>query len=386
MAGLTLVAYESLIESNVLYGRNFIDDLTANHDGYTHTINAVGGFDSASFRLGGTRDYLDDWFNDGLMRRVVLYNPEAIAVWEGFASSLSLNSGTQKKTKSVDNLINRIYMRYSPLDTSVSPPLELPARTDIYNDVDSQALYGIKAHVISGGGRTAASAFNWATTVLRERKDVKIGEDVNTSSGDAYSLQVDCLGYHHALKWIPYISAIAGSIQSHQVIQEILAYFNTINGGWISQNFGLMDYNFATSRRGYNDLTSCWDIIFGSNGIIQNGGLSGERWVGGLYQNRQMVYKAAETIDGLYADEFELYRSLEDSGQFIFDAAAGTEVKPWDMLPDRVLHTADVNVGGNRDLMYIEQVRYTEPYTVELVGGDDQRLEVFLSRKGLPGI
>lgn len=37
-----------------------------------------------------------------------------------------------------------------------------------------------------------------------------------------------------------------------------------------------------------------------------------------------------------------------------------------------------------RDLMYIEQVTFTEPYRCTLVGGDDQRLEVYLTQRGLP--
>lgn len=41
------------------------------------------------------------------------------------------------------------------------------------------------------------------------------------------------------------------------------------------------------------------------------------------------------------------------------------------------------NVEG---FMYIEQITYTEPYGLSLVGGDDQRLAVFLAQRGLPGI
>lgn len=384
---LRLVAYENLVQSNTLYGRKFIDDITDNHEGYNHTISAIGGFDTASFRIGGTQDYLDDWFEDGLMRRIVCFNPEGIPVWEGAVFGMNYVTGSLAKTKTIDNLINRIYMRYSPLDTSVTPPIEKAPITWQFNDVDSQSLWGVKAHVISGGGRTDDSAFNWGTTVLRERKEIRTGEDVNISSSDAYSLQVDCKGYVHTLKWLPYISSVTtGKINSHQVIQEVLRYFDSINGGWINLDFDLMDYNFALSRRGYEDLSSCYDIIFGSNGIIQNGGIGGDRWVGGIYQNRRMVYKQSESIDSLYADQFELYRALGDVGQMIYEVDTGTEVKPWDMMPDRVLHTVDVNVGGDKDLMYIEQVKFAEPYGLELIGGDDQRLAVFLTQHGLSGV
>lgn len=376
--GLNLIAYEPLSEQG-LYSRDFIDDITGNHSGYTHTISAVGGFDTATFTLRGDLDYLNDWFDDGIMRRVVLYNPEAIPVWEGFVSRLRFTVGTLQKTKSVDTMFNRVYLRYSPLDFSVFPPIADPPVNIVVDDATSQSKYGVKSVVISGGERVDATAYEWASTTLKETKDVQIGESVNTRRTDTAFIEVECKGYYHTLKWIPYINNTTGSIQSHQVIQEVLDYFNDINQGWISQNFGWMDYNFRTEQRGYDSLPSCWDVI---NNIIKEGGKGGERWVGGLYQNRKMIYKAAEDAARLYSDYFELYRSLRDTNQFIYDFANGTEVKPWDMQPDRMLRTIDTT---NESLMYIEQVVYTEPYQLTLIGGDDQRLSVFLAQRGLPG-
>lgn len=379
---LALVAYEPVTNQG-LYAGDFVEDITANHEGYNHVITAVGGYDTASFTLKGTRDYLNDWYDDGLFRRVVLYNPEGLICWEGYIERLRLTSGTMQKTKAIDTMYNRIYLRYSPLDFSVFPPIAGTPITLILSDLDSQLIYGVKGGIISGGERENTTAYDWGRTVLKEKKDPPVGESQNLASGDTASLEVECKGFVHTLKWIPYISQIAGSLPSHQVIQEILRYFNVTNPGFISQDFGLMDYNFRRERRGYDELQTCWDVI---SSIIGNGGRGGERWVGGVYQNRQFVYKAAEDAGGLYGEEFELWRSLQDTGQAIYDVAIGNEVKPWDMLPDRVLHTVDVNAGGDKNLMYIEQVTYTAPYTVQLVGGDDERLTVYLAQKGLSAI
>jgi hypothetical protein len=143
-----------------------------------------------------------------------------------------------------------------------------------------------------------------------------------------------------------------------------------------------MTYNSRRAKRGYDELLSCWQVI---EDVIREGGSGGERWVGGFYQDRQFVYKPAEDILGLYSQGFELYQALEDPGQFIFDSALGSEVKPWDMTPDNVLFTVDSNVGGDRDLMYIEQITFSESYSLDLVGEDDQRLKVFFAQRGLPG-
>lgn len=375
---LTLKAYEPLSEQG-LYAREFIDDITANHEGYTHTISAVGGFDTAQFTLKGDRDYLDDWFQDGLMRRIEAQNPEGIQIWEGYVSRMRYTVGTLVKTKTVDNMFNRVYVRFAPLDFSVFPPIASPPQTWTFDDADSQARYGIKSLVVPGGERVPSTVYDWGRTILKNRKDVQIGEAINTSGQDSLLIDFECRGYWHALKWIPYINEVAGSVQGHQAIEEALRYFNSQNQGWLPMNFPWMDYQYRSVRRGSDSLQSCYEYI---NNIILEGGAGGERWVGGFYQDRKFVYKQAEDILGLYGVHLDLFRTLSDRAQFVYDSATGVEVKPWDMVPDRILGTVD-DIGDN---MYIEQMTFREPYGLQLVGGDDERLAVFLKQRGLPGV
>lgn len=339
MSELTLMAFESLVDHSTLYGSKFSEDLTGNHEGYQHVISAVGGFDTAGFTLLGTRDYLDEWFESGLFRQVIMYNPEGLSVWEGFISALRYGIGSLQKTKSIENMFNRVYLRYTPTVVTSSKTVEGKPTTLIVNDLNSQALYGVKAATIGGGARQSTLAYDWARTVLKASKDPQIGEAVNPGGGDAPKLEVDCLGFVHTLKWLPYITTRTGTVQSHQVVQEVLSYFNAINGGFIDQNFGMMDYNFQLSNRGADDFISCWDMLANT---IRQGGKGGERWVGGVYWDRQFIYKSAEDFEGMYAEYLELYRALDDPAQAIYDSQSGAEVRPWDMLPDRILRTVDV--------------------------------------------
>lgn len=362
--------------------------MTTSHVGWSHIISAVGGFDSASFSLKLTRPELDDWFDDGLLRHVVYYSPEGISCWEGFVNRMRYTVGTLQKTKSVDAMYNEVWMKYSPLDTSVSPPIEMAPVALVVADLASQAIYGTKAIVISGGGRTDQAAYDWARTVLRFSAEPQVGESVNTVGGGEASMDVECLGYYHTLKWLPYISTDdCHSIQAQQLIQEVLSYYHAVNP-YPSLDFSWMDYNFKKLPRCFDQLPTCWDVIGGNQGILAQGGAGGERWVGGFYQDRRFVYKAAEDVQGLYGGEgdLDLFRSLSDPSQRIYDAATGTEVKPWDMVPDRILKTVDLNVGGDESLMYIEQVTFTEPYGLQLVGGDDERLAVYLAQRGLSSL
>lgn len=335
----SLIAFESLSETG-LYARELVDDLTTNHQAYTHTISAIGGFDAASFNIGGTEEYLKDWFDDGLMRRIVYFDTEGIPVWEGYVNRLNLAFGTSQKTKTVENVINRVYLKYSPLDLSALTPVALEPTTLIIDDVASQAKFGVKATVINGGEQTDEGAFNWARVVLGKRSLPQIGENINLSgSGSAPALRIECRGYFHTLKWIPYEANEIGKIQAHQVIQEILEFFNSLNPGWISTNFGWMDFNFRQERRGADELKTCWSLI---EDIIKRGGLGGERWVAGLYQDRLLSYKPAEDLQALYRDALVLTRSLNDPAQRIFEEGFDAEIKPWNVVPDRILRTVDI--------------------------------------------
>lgn len=333
----TLIAYEPVSEQG-LYAREFVDDLTAKHERYTHTISAVGGFTQASFTLKGDRAYLDAWFDDGLMRRVVFYNPEGVPVWEGFVEQMKYSVGTIQKTKSVKGMYNRVYMRFSPLETASNPvtagvPIALP-----YDDVDSQSKWGVKATVINGGELTHAEAYAWAQVILRTAAEPQLGETVNTQESGPPNIEMGLKGYFEVLNWVPYLSTSLGDLPAQQVVTEVLQYYNAINPGWISTSPGWMDWNFRPERRMAGEYNTCWKVI---TNVVQRGGVSGERWVGGFYQDRTFAYKTAEDFRTLYGEYLFYTRRLSDPAQRIYDEN-GVEVRPWDVVPDRILMTVDV--------------------------------------------
>lgn len=336
--GITLLAYEPLSEQG-LYARDFLDDLTDRQDGYKHVIKAVGGYDVADFKLEGDRTFLEEWFADGLMRRVLLLNPEGLISWEGYVNRLTLTVGSLERTKTIENMYNRVYLRFTPVDTSTDPPTPSEVQTLIFDKLDSQARWGIKSFIIKGGELTHLEAYDWARTVLQVHGDVTEGENVVTTSNKDPILKVELKGYYHTLEWLPYLSSTTGNILAHQVIQEVLTYFNNINQGWLSTDFGRLDYSFRLERRGSDELKTCWDVI---EGIINRGGSGGERWVGGMYQERQFDYKPAEDFQILYGEQSLLVRELGDISQRIFEEDTMMEIKPWDMLPDRILRTTDL--------------------------------------------
>ena len=80
LPGLTLSAMEPLWIGSLDRGR-LTEELTS----YSHTINALGGYWSMSFKIAGDERIMEDWIADGLGRHVVLHDDALVVAWEGFA-------------------------------------------------------------------------------------------------------------------------------------------------------------------------------------------------------------------------------------------------------------------------------------------------------------
>lgn len=74
-----------------------------------------------------------------------------------------------------------------------------------------------------------------------------------------------------------------------------------------------------------------------------------------------------------------------DGWDWNFTATEGTAVKWWALSFGVPAGPAPVEITA-RNIMYIEQVTFREPYGLQLVGGDDERLDIFLTQRGLPGL
>lgn len=396
MSKLPLKISQSLQENSrqSLYndGSFFFEDITEKSEGYTQSISTVGGFDTCGFTLKGTQDYLDDWFRSGLMRDVRKENPQGNTIWRGYISRMSYINGRTIKTKNLDDLYNRIYIRYSPILGWVSQTTEggeefqtpitgepQVAYTDNDNSIED---WGFKTVVINGGERTTDRVLDWADTIINETAKRK-GEiepqitDNPFNQGDAV-IQIECKGYWHMLSWVPYIYTKSGQIAKSEAVKLAVLVFNSLNNGFFDTTFSRVGLNEELIQKNRNDYPTCLDVL---KNIIQEGGPGGYRWVGGVYDNQELVYKRANTrnLESLYGfNRYITYAKSTD--QKIYDEYTGTEVKPWDLRPDNILITRD----KTNTLQYIEIATFTEPYQYQLIGGDDGRLTTLLNQKGLP--
>lgn len=326
------------------------------------TITAGVGFDKASFDLRGSVEDLRAWFRGGLARDVVFRAPDSSRVWEGYVSRLTLVIGASTRVQSLDQLANRIFYVYRPLDTSDAPP-GVGAQTSLTtNNAFSQAQFGVKTMTISGGEKTAAAATAEAAALLAEMSHLWEDGSERFSGSSEPALRVEMLGYAHMLNWNNYSASGAGTVTRSALVQAIVV---ADPNGILSSDYTNVAANGETVEQYRDGSRPSW-------GLIQDVGQAGSsyRWVAGVYEGRRLHYKQAEGLDAggdlLGGNRYEVItRNLYDPGERFFDRA-GRELLPWQIRPDRLLRTTGLSAAPQ----YIEQVTFSTPRGLEVRSTD----------------
>ncbi len=276
--------------------------------------------------------------------------------------------GGVTRTRSIGGLANRVILVYVPLDTSTNPPQAGAQTTITKNDTTSQTQYGVKTIVISGGEVSAATADDHAISRLTDLAFIRESETQIVGGSSPPVLKVELKGYAHMLDWANYTQvAVTTTDNANTIINAILAADpNSIPNTTTVD----IDTNTLQIEKYHDGKTPAWKLI---QKIAETGGETGgvgERWVAGLYTGRRLIYKLAEGLDSRGAQlstnkHLLLTRHMFDGGDRIFDEA-NREIFPWEVLPDRLSKI----VGQPGRAQYIEMVKYTAPWNLQLTGTD----------------
>jgi hypothetical protein len=360
MTQISITALAPVIRQDI---DTFQSRLQTESEGYT--ISATYGYDTCRFTLRGDMDDLRTWFRAGLVRDIIWRSPNGRVIWNGYIRSMSLQDGGLSRSKSIAQMANRIYYVYTSLDTSTNPPTVGEQKTITVNDTASQDAYGIKTETISGGQIDDTAAAVEANTYLTELARIRIDEQMVFGSGQPPSLTVNCAGYAHMLNWWNYSQTVSsGDANISTIIAAVLAADpNSV----ISTSATNIDTNATQAAQYYNGDRPAWRVI---SDLAARGGAANNRWIAGVYENRALVYKQAETIDTRWnPDSSNKYLSYQknptDPGDRVFDEA-GREIEPWDARPDRLFYT----VGYGKQPLFVEQVVFTAPYRLQTKSSD----------------
>lgn len=334
----------------------------------SYTISDGIGFDSGSFVITGPVDYLNEWYESGLVRDVVYHDPDSGICFEGYVNRLQLITGDRALTKSVGAMANRVILNYTILDTSNNPPTAGAKTTVTKNDTVSQARYGIKSVVLSGAECTAATADDRAFAELNWRKQIVSSEVVTVGQGKQPSLKVDLKGYAYMANWFVYTQTTnTGTDNANTVLGLVLAADpNSV----LATSTLNIDANTTATEEYWDGGDLGWKVIQELATRGYETGSVGYRWHCGVYARRRTTFKAAEGLNDNkvpYTTNkyLPLHRQIRDASDAFIDEA-GREWMPWELRPDRLVYTE--GVPGRPT--YITQIKITMPWKITYQGTD----------------
>jgi hypothetical protein len=360
--------------------RKVIKDYSDSITGYTHTIGAVGGYKEATITLSAGQIDVEDWLENGLARDVIVTDESGGVIWEGFVDALSIRYGGRSIERGpVMDICNRLSIQYSPLNTSVSPPVAgKPTLLTAANNAASQALYGILQGVYSAGSVVTATASTLRDVLIGDLKDPVINQTLSLDSA-APSITLKCTGYYAYLNKYIYNNTGSGTATATNTILGVLALdpnalFSTDHSQIATNTLAIPVYD--------NQNRKAWDVL---TSIASKGGAYLVRYLIGVYKDRVISYQQIQTT---YEYQFRI------STQELL-TMGGARVSLYNVLPGRWLFYNDFLVGkalpgsalkSDPRSMFIESMTYTAPAGLSLEGSRVMRAPQILARMGLGGI
>ncbi|MDI9548253.1 MAG: hypothetical protein QM346_11715 [Chloroflexota bacterium] len=349
---------------------------------YSHTISAFGGFDAASFTYAAEMPVLEQWFEHGLGRVITVYDENLAVIWQGFVDQVSIRMAGLELTRGpLTQLVNRLQVVYSSIDTTTEPPtVGVRKRTATVDDLASQARWGIWSRVLSIAGATDDNADQVRDLHLHEYREPETsGRFSSMSSGDV-SLTVQCKGFIHALNY-PYNQTAQGGLTTAS--EKVRAILQADPNGWINADLSGVEANGIEVSRWENDDNLALGLL---RGLAAMGDDSSNRRLFGVYEERRAVY-------GPTPATWEYEVRLADARRVIRNRAGG-EVPPWAVRPGRWMMfidflpghiTQDEQLQTDPRMLFIESVVYRLPMGLEISGGKANRMAALLARLGLGG-
>ena len=354
-------------------------------DTWNHTIDADGGYKSASFTIKCTQNTAEDWLERGLFRHIELYNSNLLKRGEYFVNTVKVTLGGLTVTRGpLMNVANRVGINYTPVTDMCSeddPTVMLTGEATqsiLQDDTTSQDLYGIQEAWLSGGtlmdrttngdhctppGTPTDQVDAIRGAFLNENKYPETSQELSIGeSGAEPSVTIDCLGYGAWLDRYVYTDGTSHLTTCDDKIK------NVVNGDAnriFTQDYFNIDYNGYLVDSAETENRFAKTII---DEIVSLGDIYDNRWTFGIYNERMAHYHAIPT-------KIEYYHRIID-GRQVITTMSGAIVQPWDILPCKWVFLSDFMVGRTQAAtlrldpraMMIESVKYTAPYGLQLSG------------------
>lgn len=366
---------------------------------YSHEIRAMGWFWNCGFDILGSAEELIDLYSRLLGARVRSFEENGDLAWEGYVNDVSLLNAGEENSISLNNLANKVWLRYRlPTATSGAGGMvqrydpELTAKisanvgadgsvlkSTIYHDLISQARYGIKEEILDGGERTAASANQVAQVYLKTYSNISrpTRRYSTGGAGERAVLKVFCKGFVQTLKWRMYKQTVLNgtdfaSVQVQLIVNSMGDFIKATD---IELNISPLDKVFDQDRSGMDDIFDAARV----------GEANYDRFIVGVKEDRVLVYEKASPPD-LFNVKYR--RGKSDSDGLILEWGQSPVALPL-VRPNNWYQSDGVSIYNAQKIdslhedegpQYVEAVIYREPNVIELIGENDQLLDVIMAR------
>jgi hypothetical protein len=284
-SGIVIVSYDYPDTTPTVTGGESVDAITLSPRPSSGMIGwrkcsaserAEGGYYRANITMTGPLDYLADFMLNGLMRDVRFYGPDGIECWEGFVYEMTLNRKTAEIKISMDRVANSVWMRYRVTGSGTT------VRSTAQADTTSQARYGIRDYVLTGGElESSAVADQKCKQYLALNRQPKPTRSGPGRPDEEYSLELICRGYIDTLNNQCYNAVVAGSQgASAEVTDIITAKGQFVASSTVGANATLVSKVYDVDRR-------AGDII---QDIARLGNSGNRRFVVRMMNNRRLSF------------------------------------------------------------------------------------------------
>lgn len=341
---------------------------------YSHDIVSNGWFDTmrcdvAVRSQSEGQEYLDRF----LGCRVFAYadNPYE-PMWEGLINRITFNSGGVAYTISLDEMGNRVEVKYSNDGTTANGVGQI-ATTTVVNSLASQGIYGIKTTSIEFGyNRNGNTGHPNALrdTVLAQRAFPQTSVTKGGGSGNLVTLE--CVGFYETLKWeVVAFTSISASNFDVRITGTLLPGLDNGTTFFDNTDFKEITANAIATTGNIRNGQTYWDAIL----KIAEAGNASSYFIAGVSPTnpqtglRHLYYRQVNSAT--------LYTARQSDGLQVRDLY-GRLISPWNVKPDNTILVSDVLVGFNSAvsvdprLTYISKIHYdANSQTVQWAGIDD---------------
>lgn len=264
---------------------NRITEFTGIARGWRRATRAVGGYWLGSFFLSGqevNREEMIYWFNNYLGNHLEEQS-FGLTSWEGLLYEMTLTLDGIQYRRTMDREWWHNYVKVLYRDIGVQ------SGTAWGQDADSIGEYGRMEYLDTIGEATSAEATGLRDMRLEDfafPRSRMVGslEFGSQPKQGIDTLQITAAGYVITLNWRYRTTSIAATA-ANTAISTLVGTSEFVTAGTIASNALSVDVDCTTPQR-------LWDAI---EGIIDDGDASGNRWVGGVYEDREFDYNAAAT-------------------------------------------------------------------------------------------